>query len=106
MIPHDKSGSSKLELLVADPEEGLHLLYNEDQVYQDENEKTYFRDLTDFMQDENLVAEPLGKIERFALNAKKDLLAIYSNSDEGDLIVLSSNLAVEINRLRTSMVGA
>lgn len=48
-IPSDKSGSGNLELLVADPEEGFHLLYSEEQVYQDDNDKTYHRDLEHFI---------------------------------------------------------
>ena len=50
--------------------------------------------------------DSLGKIERFALSANKKLLAIYSNTDQGDLIVLKSDLTKELNRLRTGMVGA
>jgi hypothetical protein len=34
------------------------------------------------------------------------LLAVYSNLTKGDLIVLSSDLTKEVNRLRTGMVGA
>jgi len=30
IIPSDKSGSRKMELLVADPEEGFHLLYTDE----------------------------------------------------------------------------
>ena len=63
-------------------------------------------DLSKFNHDEQNACEPLGKIENFALSANKKLLAIYSNSEQnGDLIVLKSDL-VELNRLRTGMVGA
>lgn len=34
------------------------------------------------------------------------MLAVYSNLTKGDLIVLSSDLTKEVNRLRTGMVGA
>ena len=40
------------------------------------------------------------------MSANQKLLAIYSNSDVGDLIVLKSDLSAVLNRLRSGMVGA
>ena len=48
IIPQEISGSSQLELIVADPEEGFHLLFSEDEDY-----ARHFVDLRDFNQDEN-----------------------------------------------------
>jgi hypothetical protein len=90
--------------LVADPQEGFHLLVQEEDM--DSTYARYFTDLSEFNQDENVELDSLGKIERFALSANKKLLAIYSNTDQGDLIVLKSDLTSELNRLRTGMVGA
>ena len=104
IIPAEKSGSSQLELLVADPQEGFHLLVQEEDF--DSNYARHFTDLQEFNQDEDVQLDSLGKIERFALSANKKLLAIYSNTDQGDLIVLKSDLTKELNRLRTGMVGA
>jgi hypothetical protein len=50
--------------------------------------------------------QSLGRIEKFALSASQNFLAVYSNSDKGDLIVLRSDLTQELNRLRTGMIGA
>ena len=104
IIPAEKSGSTQLELLVADPQEGFHLLYQEEDI--DNNYAKHYTDLSEFNQDENQQLDSLGKIERFALSANRKMLAIYSNTDQGDLIVLKSDLTSELNRLRTGMVGA
>lgn len=98
MIPADFSGSGKIELLVADPYEGFHLLTQED----DELGRHYL-DVAEFNQEEEREFEPVGKIHKFALNADQRLLAIYSNPDKGDLIVMKSDLSEELNRLRTGM---
>lgn len=88
IIPADRSGSSKPELLVADPEEGFHLLLPEE-----EKVAKHFKDLGELNQDPDVnFVEPLGKIERFSLSANRKLLAIYANQDRGDLIVLKSDL--------------
>ena len=94
IIPQEKSGSAQLELLVADPQSGFHLLHHED-----ENYAQYCQDLSVFNQEEGSQNLPFGKIEKFALSAKKDLLAIYANTESGDLIVLKSDLTKELNRL-------
>ena len=85
-IPGEKSGSTKLELLVADPEEGFHLLMQED-----ENYARHFLDFSEIQTDEP-VHMPLGKIEKFSLSANKKLMAIYANKDRGTLTVLKSDL--------------
>ena len=62
-------------------------------------------DLHEFIQDDG-ESQSFGKIEKFALSASQKLLAIYSNSEVGDLIVLKSDLTQELNRLKSGMVGA
>ena len=101
IIPSDKSGSSQLELLVADPTEGFHLLSVDAA-----GDARHLTDLQEFNQDADADCESLGKIERFSLSANKKLMAIYSNSDQGTLIVLKSDLTQELNRLTTGMAGA
>ena len=46
IIPAEKSGSSQLELLVADPQEGFHLLVQEEDF--DSNYARHFTDLQEF----------------------------------------------------------
>lgn len=72
----------------------------------DGSDARHYRDLTTFNQDEDAECESLGKIEKFSLSANRKLMAIYSNSDQGTLIVLKSDLTQELNRLTTGMIGA
>lgn len=47
---------------------------------------------------------PFGKIAFMALNSKKDLLALYTESEtRGRIIVMKSNYTREFNRLDTRL---
>ena len=63
----------------------------------------HLKDLSEMSDDRR----PLGKIAFMALNSKKDLLAIYSESDsKGRIIVMKSNYTKEFNRLDTRLIEA
>lgn len=79
---------------MADPYTGFHLLRLESEQY-----TKYFVDLRDYNQMEDVTTfQSFGKIERFSLSDNKKMLAIYSNTEQGDLIVLMSDLSQELNR--------
>ena len=50
---------------------------------------------------------PFGKVQYMALNSKKDLLALYTESEtKGRIIVMKSNYQKEFNRFDTRLLEA
>jgi len=93
LIPKSVSGSGDNELLIADPEQGFHL------VKEDKNNVVYVKDLNVLATDTRKEYEPFGKILHMALNAKKEMLAFYVETEKGSrIIVLKSDLKKEFNR--------
>jgi len=94
IIPKQDSKSKQIELLVTDPIEGIHLIK--------ENGSKYLKDMSEFLEEDDDVAEPFGHVKYLALNAKKDLLAMYCEPEnEGRIIVMKSDLSMEFNRQDT-----
>lgn len=95
------SGTKNLELLIADPNEGFYL------IRENKGNSVYMTDLSKLANDAKKNFEPFGKISYFALNAKKDLLAMYTEAETvGRMIVLKSDLSKEFNRLNTKLIEA
>jgi hypothetical protein len=59
------------------------------------------------LNDSKKAPELFGKISFMALNAKRDLLAFYTESEtKGRIIVLKADLSKEFNRLDTKLIDA
>lgn len=98
IIPKGIKGTSTLELFIPDPVEGFHV------VRENKGNSIYLKDLSDMGGGDKA---PFGKISFMALNAKKELLAIYSEAEtRGRIIVLKSNLTKEFNRFDTRLLEA
>ena len=91
IIPKGTKGSSSIELLVPDPVEGLWQI--------SENKKA--------VQIKDAAGSSFGKVQYLALNAKKELLALYTEAEsKGRIIVLKSSLNAEFNRFDTKLTDA
>lgn len=91
IIPKGTKGSTMIELLVPDPFEGLWQIT--------ENKKSQqYRDIN---------GASFGKVQYLALNAKRELLALYTEAEtRGRIIVLKSQLNQEFNRFDTKLTDA
>ena len=94
VLPRQESQSKKVELFVTDPTEGFHLV-------KENLSHIYYRDqrkLTDYEEDEFSDGElskpkPFGKVKYMALNAKKDMVAMYCESEKtGHMFVMKANM--------------
>lgn len=85
-----------MELLIADPVEGFHVLQENPQ------NVPHMKELKD-----DQPAVPFGKVQYMALNAKKDILAMYCESEtRGRIVVMKSNFKKELNRFDTKLIDA
>src|SRR6185369_14551828 len=91
IIPKNVSPSKCIELLITDPNEGFHLVRD---IKDNARPNTiHMKDLTEWG-DSKRAPELFGKISFMALNAKKDLLAFYTEAEtKGRIIVLKADLS-------------
>ena len=93
VVPKQESQSKSVELFIPDPTEGFHLVKeNISHVYY-----RYFSELGDQDsddEDEEQDSTSFGQVKFIALNAKKNLIAMYCDAETtGRMIVMSSNMA-------------
>jgi hypothetical protein len=82
LIPKSSKGASSMQLLVADPVEGVWII--------SDKKVTIKKQIDD--------SPSFGKVQFMALNAKKELLAMYCEPNtKGRIIVMKADLAAEFN---------
>lgn len=107
LIPAEKSGSRRHELLVADPYEGFHILQIKSlSEHMQSEDAPHHKDFSRLCHESAGATDPIGQIKHFSLSADNKMIAIYANQDQGDLIVLKHDLSTLYNKITTGMVGA
>ena len=101
-IPKQDSKSKIIELIVTDPIEGIHISREK------EGRAEYLKFRTDLIDEEpdDAGQDPFGQVKYLALNARKDMMAMYCDADSRGSIVLLKNLKEESLRIEGSHVGA
>ena len=80
LIPAEKSGSRKHELLVADPIEGFHIFkIKQLEEHYSSEQANYYKDFSVLCHSGPGSDEPIGKIQHFAMTADYKMIAIYAN---------------------------
>lgn len=86
-----------MELLVAHPESGFYHI--REGKHSGQGAITHAQDLQPFGTSANATYKAFGKVEKFALNAKKEMLTLYSEPETlGRIIVMKSDLTKELGR--------
>lgn len=98
-IPKQESKSKTIELVVTDPISGIHIVKD--------GRADYLEFRTDLIDEDqtNVSTDEFGRVHCLAFNARKDFLAMYSNSDTTGMVVLLKNLREEVARIDRTHVG-
>ena len=84
VVPKQETRSKLIELMVADPVEGLHLIKENDNA-------VYYKDTSLIEEDDS---QPFGKVQFIAYDAKRQKLAIYSEAESfGRISVLLADMS-------------
>lgn len=109
VVPKQESQSKTIELFITDPVEGFHMVT--------ENDKhMYYRyqsELGDAESDDSegegqdVDSNPFGCVKFIALNAKRNLLALYADAETtGRIIVMTANLRTVYDDKETQQTNA
>lgn len=107
ILPKQESSSKKVEVFVTDPSEGFHLIKEDiSHMYYRYQSEVEEPDEDDEGMDE-MDSKPFGLVKFMALNAKKDLLALYCDpDDEGLMFVMKANMQRLFSRKKTLQTNA
>lgn len=100
-IPKQESKNKTLELVVTDPESGIHICKEKD------GHSDYIEFRTDLVDEEHssMSQDPIGQVKYLAFNSRKNYLAMYCDADAYGRIVLLKDLREELNRIDRTYVG-
>ena len=101
VVPKQESQSKKIELFITDPVEGFHYVTESgNPIYY-----RYHSELGDSEgedSDDANDSQPFGQVKFIALNAKRNLLAMYADAeDKGRIIVMTANLRTVLDDKET-----
>ena len=106
-VPKEESQSKHIELFITDPSEGFHMLKSDS-----EESHQYYRyqsEIGDQDDEDEIEADsaPFGQVKFIALNAKRNLLAMYADAENtGRVIVMRADMQAVIDDKETQQTNA
>lgn len=106
IVPKQESQSKSIELFIADPNEGFHMV-KEDKSHMHYRYQSELGDQDDDEDEEDADSIPFGTVKFIALNAKRNLLAMYADAENtGRIIVMRADMRQVLDDKETQQTNA